>query len=284
MKQLQQIAQEKDDMATIVLLTSVFEDLASMRIRQIKNRVLQAQLFFNELWGIYSQLRVDTLFGFGRVSSELAVSEKDLYIVVTSSGGFSGDIDQRLVNKMLETYNNSNQDIIVIGRHGTMLLAQAGVPFKKYFKLPEKDHNINVEPLVREVRQYKNTVAFYQTYVSLMTQEIRRIEISAEIKKLGKEVEKSEDVISERTYIFEPSTFDVIAHLERAMLQVTLSQIIYDSKLAQYASRFRAMRSAHEKADDTFYDLKLQFNRTRRAERDEQLKQIINNLRKEGLV
>ena len=64
MRQLQEISQDRQDMVTILQLTSAFEGLASMKISQIKTQVLQAQNFFNELWQIYSQVRADSLFRF----------------------------------------------------------------------------------------------------------------------------------------------------------------------------------------------------------------------------
>jgi F0F1-type ATP synthase gamma subunit len=72
----------------------------------------------------------------------------------------------------------------------------------------------------------------------------------------------------------------VVDHLERSMMQIALSQVILDSKLAQYASRFRAMSAAKEKANDTKSELHLEFNRSKRAIKDARLKEIINGLRK----
>ena len=279
MKQLNDITQEEQNTQTIVQLTNTFENLASMRIAQIKNQVLQAQNFFAEIWNIYIQIRVDKLFRFGRQRNE-NVFDKELIIIISSAGGFSGDIDHRLIDTTMKQYDKTKQDIIVIGYHGTILLAQGEVAFKKYFKLPEKDININVEPLVREIRKYKSTVVFYQTYVSLMTQDIRRIELQAAIMELSEQASKGSDIISERTYIFEPSTYAVVAHLERSMLQIALSQFIFDSKLAQYASRFRAMSTANDLANTALSDTRLLYNHTKRYIRDEQLKQIINGLRK----
>jgi F-type H+-transporting ATPase subunit gamma len=250
-----------------------------MRISQVKNQVLQSQQFFDELWNIYSQLRVDSLFRFGRAKSE-DVIDKDLYIIITAEGGFSGDIDQKLITMMLKDYDPAKQDIVVIGHHGAMQLIQAGVKFKKYFSLPSKDTNINVQPLVNEVRGYRNTVVFYQTYLSLMVQEIKRIELHSAVQQEGNKTIKADDVISDATYIFEPSNYDVIAHLERSMLQIALSQLILDSKLAQYASRFRAMSMANDKAGELLTDTRLLYNRTKRRIQDERLKEIINGLRK----
>lgn len=280
MKRPNEIAREEKSMATLVELTSVFEGIASMRIAQIKNQVLQSTIFFNELWAIYSQLRVDSLFSFGREKVDSHIIDKELYVIITAEGGFSGDIDQKLVLLMLKDFNPEKNDIIVIGHHGAMQLAQRNVSYKKYFKLPNKDKNINVMPIIREVQQYRSTKMFYQEYVSLMVQDVKRIELSGAVKERGDDAEKSEDLISEDTYIFEPSSYAVAAHLERSMMQVAVSQLILESKLAQYASRFRAMSASHQRADENKNDLHMEFNRARRAIKDERLKEIINGIKK----
>lgn len=281
MSRLQEVAMQLKAMDTIVDLTSVFEGIASMRIAQVKNQVLQSQKFFSELWQMYSQIRVDNQFRFGRGAGREATVDKQLYIIITSEGGFSGDIDQKLISWMLEQYHPERQDIIVVGHHGAVQLIQNKIAFKKYFTLPSRDRNINVQPLVHEVARYQSTVVFYQTYVSLMVQDVKRIELQTAVSEEARQVNlHGEDVISEFTYIFEPSTYEVVAHLERSMMQIALSQVILDSKLAQYASRFRAMNMAHERADDLFSDLTMQYNRTKRNTKDERLKEIINGLRK----
>lgn len=280
MKHPNEIAREEAAMATLVELTSVFEGIASMRIAQIKNQVLQSTRFFDSLWSIYSQLRVDSLFSFGRDRAVENVIDKELFIIITAEGGFSGDIDQKLVQLMLSEYDKDKNDIIIIGHHGAVQLAQRGVAYKKYFKLPNKDRNINVSPIIREVQQYRTTKMFYQEYVSLMVQDVKRIELSMAVKERGTTSDKPEDIISDQNYIFEPSTYTVAAHLERSMMQIAISQLILESKLAQYASRFRAMSASHQRADESKSDLHLSYNRARRSVKDERLKEIINGLKK----
>lgn len=284
MSRLQEVAERRAAMGTIVSLTSVFEGLASMRIAQVKNQVLESQQFFSEIWHLYQQIRVDSLFRFGRGAGE-DVIKKQLYIVITAEGGFSGDIDQKLIKLMLSDFNPDKQDIIVIGHHGALQLLQAHVGFKKYFTLPSRDTNINVRPLVQEVRHYQNTAVFYQTYVSLMVQDIKRIELQSVVAQQGQEASTTKgdkDIISEATYIFEPSTYDVVAHLERSMTEIALSQVILDSKLAQYASRFRAMSMAKDKSNELAGDLTTLYNRTKRRIQDERLKEMINGMRMGG--
>ena len=280
MRRPQEIALEEQTMQSLVQLTSIFEGLASMRISQIKSQVQQSQEFFATLWHIYTQIRVDANFRFGRSQSTEEVIDKDLIIIITAEGSFSGDIDEKLIHFMLESYNAGRNDIIVIGHHGAVQLAQAGITFIKYFKLPEKDQDINVTPLVKEVQRYKTTTVYYQTYVSLMVQDVKRIAISKAVQEKGQNVrENLDEIISEDTYIFEPSTYAVVDYLERSMINIALSQLILESKLAQYASRFRAMSAAHDKADDSRAELHTLFNRAKRASKDERLKEIVNGLR-----
>lgn len=280
MKRPNEIAHDEAAMATLVELTSAFEGIASMRIAQTKSQVLESTKFFNELWDIYSQLRVDTLFTFGRDEQEKPVIDKELYIIITAEGGFSGDIDQKLVQLMLKTYDKDKNDIIVIGHHGAIQLAQRGISYKKYYKLPVKDQNINVTPIVNEVQQYRTASVFYQEYISLMSQEVKRIELASAVKSRGDASDKPDEVISELTYIFEPDSYAVAAHLERSMTQIAISQLILDSKLAQYASRFKAMSASHQRADESKADLHLMYNRAKRAIKDERLKEIINGMKK----
>src|SRR5690606_20492666 len=230
MRRPQEIQKDVETMSTMVNLTSVFESLASMRISQIKGKVQQSEIFFGELWHIYRQIRLDSVFRFGRSEAKKA-EKKELRILITAEGGFSGDIDQRLIKLALEDYDKTQHDIIIIGHHGAVQLAQAGIEFKKYFKLPKNDEDINVEPIAEEAQMYENTVAYYQSYQSLSVQNVKRMNISKALQEHGEASEEqmlSGDDINEETYIFEPCTYEVIAHLERSMTSIILAQIVLE--------------------------------------------------------
>lgn len=279
MKRVAEIELEKQAMNTMVELTGVFEGIASMKIAKIKNQVLQSTEFFNDLWHIYRQIRLDKEFKFGRVEDNKLI-DKEIYVVITSEGGFSGDIDQKLIEWMLKSYDPDKNDIVVVGHHGAIQLAQKSINFQKYYKLPTKDQSVNVTPIIQFVQKYREATVYYEEYISLSVQDVKKIQLSKAVIERGGEAEKQEERISESNYIFEPSVYAVVGHLERTMLQIALSQLILNSKLAQYASRFSAMSKAHQEADDSLDDVTLQYNRSLRAAKDERLKEIINGLRK----
>lgn len=283
MTQLNEIAVPRDNAAIMAELTSAFEGIASTRIAQIKDQVLRSSRFFDDLWRIYSQLREGESFNFGRRARHRAI-HKELMILITSEGSFSGDIDQILIAKALSHYDPTKNDIVVIGYHGIAQLHQSDVQAVVNFKMPISDNSFNVAPLVAIVQKYASTVVYYPTYISLMQQDINTIVLGSAISQRGANVKAGDEIISEETYIFEPSTKAVVEHLEGAMTSISLSEVILESKLAQYASRFRANKVAHEKADDTLADLNWQYSRAKRQIKDERLKETLNGLRRGGVL
>lgn len=279
MKRALEYLDEKTTVSTLVELTGAFEGIASLRISQIRKQTLASQQFFSDLWKIYRQIRVDELFHFGRIQFSGDIIKKELMVLITAEGSFSGDIDRRLIDKALSGYDPAKQAIIIIGHHGALQLAQRGVKYDHSFKTPEQDLKINAAPLLNEVRKYQSTVIYYPRYKSLMTQEVEQIRLAAAVLERGSQIEKGADVINESTYIFEPSTYAVVDHLENSMMQITLSEVILESKLAQYASRFKAMSLARNRARDNYTDINTLYNRARRQEKDERLKETVNSLR-----
>ena len=276
-----EIKAEEASVRSVVSLTSALESLSSMQIAKTKNKVLISNQFFDEVWNIYKQIRVDVLFNFGRAPEEKPI-EKELLILITAKAGLSGDIDQRLIRKFLERYDETKHDVLVIGYHGALKLKQAHVDYTYYFDLPENDY-INVDPLMDITRKYARSRIFYQNYVSLAQQTIEDVDLSEVVSSKGRVADLDmvgDDVVSEKTYIFEPSSYAVAAYLENSILRLTISQFIYDSRLAQVASRFKAMSAAKERSIENANELHVEYNRAKRNQVDTRLKESLAGLKK----
>jgi len=281
MKRPLEILAEEKSMRTIVSLTSAFESLSSMKMAQTKNKVLISNEFFAEVWNIYKQIRMDVMFNFGRKVDEQPI-DKELMILITAQGGLSGDIDQRLIRKFREHYEPEKNQIIVIGHHGALQLDQAKIKYDMYFDMPKNDA-VNVDVLMNEIKKYRRSRVFYQSYVSLSQQDIKSLDLSEVVSSMGKIADLDtvdDDKITERTYIFEPNAYAVAAHLETSILRLTLAQFIYDSRLAQLASRFKSMTAAKERSIETANDLHTQYSRAKRALVDVRLKESLSGLKK----
>lgn len=276
-----EIKAEEASVRSVVSLTSALESLSSMQIAKTKNKVLISNQFFDEVWTIYKQIRVDVFFNFGRAPEEKPI-DKELLILITAKGGLSGDIDQRLIRKFLEHYDETKNDVLVIGHHGALKLKQAHVDHTYYFDLPEGDY-VNVDPLMDIIRKYSRSRIFYQNYISLSQQAIKDVDLSEVVSSKGRVADLAtagDDLVTEKTYIFEPSSYAVAAYLENSILRLTISQFIYDSRLAQVASRFKAMSAAKERSIDNANTLHTEYNRAKRSQVDTRLKESLAGLKK----
>ena len=137
--------------------------------------MIHSGVFFDGMWLVYNEIRVDKSFHYGRRTSPNAVINKELYILISSEGGFSGDIDNRLVDNLLSRYNPDKNDIVVVGRHGANLLTQRGIRYVKYYRLPSRDQNINVDPLVEDIKRYSVSEVYYPKYITLSDQRVANI-------------------------------------------------------------------------------------------------------------
>lgn len=276
-----EIKAEEAAARSVVSLTSALESISSMQIAKTKNKVLISNQFFDEVWNIYKQIRVDVMFNYGRTVDEKPI-DKELLILITAKGGLSGDIDNRLIRKFMEHYDERKNEVLVIGHHGVTKLKQAHVDHTYYFDLPEHDY-INVDPLMTIMRKYAKSRIFYQNYISLSQQEIMEVDLSEVVSSKGRTTDLDtvgDDMVSEKTYIFEPSSYAVAAYLENSILRLTISQFIYDSRLAQVASRFKAMSAAKERSIANAVGLHTEYNRAKRNQVDTRLKESMSGLKK----
>lgn len=276
-----EIKAEEASVRSVVSLTSALESLSSMQIAKTKNKVLISNQFFEEVWNIYKQIRVDVMFNFGRTVEERPI-DKELLILITAKGGLSGDIDQRLIRKVVDRYDPAKNDVLVIGHHGATKLKQAHIDHTYYFDLPEHDY-INVDPLMDITKKYAKSRIYYQNYISLSQQEIKDVDLSEVVSSKGRVADMatvSDDLVTEKTYIFEPTSYAVAAYLENSILRLTISQFIYDSRLAQVASRFKAMSAAKERSIDNASELHTEYNRAKRNQVDTRLKESLAGLKK----
>lgn len=276
-----EIKAEEASVRAVVSLTSALETLSSMQIAKTKNKVLISNQFFDEVWNIYKQIRVDVLFNFGRTVEEKPI-DKELLILITAKGGLSGDIDQKLIRKVIERYDEQKNDVLVIGHHGATKLKQAHIDYTYYFELPERDY-VNVDPLMDITRKYSKSRIYYQHYISLSQQDIKDVDLSEVVSSKGRVADLatvSKDLVTEKTYIFEPDSYSVAAYLENSILRLTISQFIYDSRLAQVASRFKAMSAAKERSIENASNLHTEFNRAKRSQVDTRLKESLAGLKK----
>lgn len=272
------IQSELNQIRTIEDLTEVFESVASMHIARIRNRVVASQQFFSELWPTYRSLRIDPK---ERVATTRKIRKGSMaFVAITSEGKLGSAVDEQIIDALLASVPNGKKpDIIVVGTHGFTRLEQHGVHVTKAFALPASDINFGVGEIIEVLQPYDQISVFYQTYESLRTQKIERIELLNAVRELGEGMSEEGETVSSRDYIFEPGISEIATYMESVMMGVALIQVIMESKLAGYAARFNNMSRAKQRAKDLKSEMQLDYYRTKRNERDERLQEIMKVVR-----
>ncbi len=278
MRRASTIQKETEQITTIEDLTDVFESIASTKIAKIKTKVELSKEFFRLLWQRYSSIRFDDKQITNR--SEDVTNGRKAFVIISAESGLSGDIDLRLVETMLQSYDKTTTDIVVLGSHGAQQLKQRGVPFIRYFQVPESDAYIDVSPVIKAVAAYSAITVYYEEYVSLGVQDIKTIDLIANMRALSAGADADEDVMTVRDTIFEPSLDEIADEMELTMMTLVLSQTILESSLAQDASRFNAMAVAKKRATELVSSYLLEYHRAKRSESDRRLREVMVSLKK----
>lgn len=269
------IQKESEQIGTVQDLTSVFESLASTQVAKVKNKVELSKQFFQLLWSHYSAIRLDPK---SRITNRDMGDGKKVFVVISAEAGLSGDIDQRLIEYMRQAYDPKTTDIIVLGSHGATQLTEQGIPYVRFFQVPESDHYIDVSPVIDAILEYSQTIVYYEEYVSLGVQEIRSIDLQATMQSMSEDADQH--VMTAAGTIFEPSLDEIADQMEITMMTLALSQSILESSLAQAASRFNAMAVAKKRAGELLDDYSLEFHRAKRSESDRQMREVMISLKK----
>lgn len=270
------IQEDLDQIHVIEDLTGVFESVASIKIARLRNRVVASKEFFAELWQTYRGLRVDPKEQLLRKSRK--TNGRSVLVAVTTEGKLSGEIGNKVLEDVVAAYHeNKNLDVIVLGSYGATQLRERDIKVTHMFPLPENDVQFSVAEIITSLHEYQQISVFYQMYESLRIQRVGRIELISAVHELSDEVDddKEVEIVSSHDYIFEPGAAEIATYLESLMMGVALTQVLMESKLAQFASRFNAMNAAKHRAHDLGTDYSLMYHRAKRAEGDERLKEIM---------
>ncbi len=269
------IEKDMNGIGTLKDLTNVFESLASTQVAKVKSKAQLSQEFFNLLWKRYTAIRIDPS---RRITADREDNGKTVMILISAEAGLSGDLDMRMIETMQSDYNPETTDIIVLGSHGANQLSQRGIPYIRFFQVPESDNYVDVSPVIDAANGYSKIVVYYEEYLSLGQQEVRSIDLISHLKDMSDEAD--DDVMTAEDTIFEPSLDEIADQMEQTMMSLALSQTILQSGLAQGASRFNAMTVAEDRASELLGEYTLEYHRSKRADGDRRLREVLVGIKK----
>jgi len=265
MSTFKEIEENLEMISAIRNIASTYQDIADLRMKQIREKVLKNRELFKELFNTYQRIKSDySLFSKNTWSKKEKDSfrkpKKESVIIFSSANQFFYGALILNIWKEIQKYLEKNKtDLIVIGKTGKYLAEENGLGSKMfYFELDDvKPEEKRIGEVLDFIKNYKKIIVFHGRYEKVLSQKPVMNEISGKLPS-GDKIEKV------YSYLFEPSPEAILEFFETEIIAALFNQTILEHQLARYASRVIAMYKATENAKKLKQKLSIVKNKLKR--------------------
>jgi ATP synthase F1 gamma subunit len=257
MPQKKLILEELEALKTIKDLAQSYEEIAIVKMQQIRDSVLKTRDFLADISDVYVDLKasynreVKDLMekikkGDKGLLPTLKKNKKTLMVYLASNGGLYGAVTQKTFRLFMQELNKTKPettDIVIIGSSGRTAYDNAGNgrPYD-YFEIPDTTVEVkHIKGLMMKFLQYEKVNVFYGKFGNVVKQNPIESSISGEDIF---ETETLSQVPRDDRFIFEPSLQKIYHFFETQIMANLFSQTLLENQLARHASRVNAMEEA----------------------------------------
>lgn len=253
----------------IAQITRAMEMVSASKMRKAQLSALSTRPFTEKLISMLARLST----GSDAKSHSLAAirPEKNILVVLSSTTkGLCGGINVNLYRgfrELVEEYPNAKFSVVALGAKAKWVMKGRDVEMlAKFDKLGEKvtfeesraiSHYI-IDGFKNE--QFDSVYMLYPKFLTTLTNVI-----TAQ-KLLPIAPVESEEIIVATDYTIEPSPIELIEMLMPYQLEMSLYQIILESRATEHSARMVAMKNASDNARDLIGSLTLDYNQARQSQ------------------
>lgn len=257
MPQKKIIQEELEALNSIKDLAQSYEEIAVIRMQNIKDSVLKTRDFLANISDVFvdlkssyqrevKELRERQKKGDKTINTNLQKNGKRLLVYLSSNGKLYGSVTQKTYKIFIEEVRkttDSDSDIVIIGSAGKEMYEGAGAPRPfQYFEIPDSNVNMDhIKKLMEKFLQYDQVSVFYGKFGNVVRQS--PIETSITGDDIF-EAETPAEVKREDRFIFEPDLQKIFHFFETQIMANLFSQTLLENQLARHASRVNAMEEA----------------------------------------
>lgn len=257
MPQKKLILEELEALQTIKELAQSYEEIAIVKMQQIRDSVLKTRDFLADISDVYVDLKAsynrevkDLMHrikqGDKALIPKLQKKNKTLLVYLASNGGLYGAVTQktfRLFMQELAKTKPEETEIVIIGNAGrTMYDNSENTRPYEYFEIPDATVDVkHIKMLMAKFLQYERVNVFYGKFGNVVKQ--NPIESSITGEDIF-ETETLSQVPRDDRFIFEPNLQKIFHFFETQIMANLFSQTLLENQLARHASRVNAMEEA----------------------------------------
>lgn len=230
-------------------ITQAFTQIASSKLKKIRNGVERNRDFFKDLSDIYGLINI--------ISKERKIKPpqkngKTLAIVLTSNQRFYGKITNELIEFFLVQISKVRSDKLVIGKAGIEAFKSLNYALVYHPWVLEGDFPSNEEflKLSKYVTIYSRVLVFHPKFQSVMVQIPVITDISQSEQRVNTQTGASKELISQlNSFIIEPELKIILDFFDNQIKILLLEATFLEAELARTASRLISMDNAQNEAE-----------------------------------
>jgi F-type H+-transporting ATPase subunit gamma len=221
----------------IETIAQVYQEIAQIKMNQIRKSVLKTREFIEELLEIYGTIK-------SAYPAKIYPRKKERVVVFLSSNErFYGKLIFDIWKEVEKYLSEKKAILAVVGKMGKYLVEKSFLNLKfRYFDLDDENPEIkDIRKIFDFIKNFEEILIFHGKFKTVLTQQVAITNIS------GIEIEK-EKLTEKKTYLFEPSPEEVLKFFEEELLFSFFYQTLWEHQLSRYATRMITMHQAQENA------------------------------------
>lgn len=262
MNYLKNILLQIGDLTGIKDIVGTSEEIASMKMREIRNKVLLSRDMNDELTEIYREVTISyknqilqlmqekkgtkAMNQINDLTMALKVGNGKLACVyLSANSGLFSNILEKTYHEFA-SYLEQHKDAvpIIIGEFGRRLFTN-DYPNRQFLFYPFAENEASedvLKKITQDLAAYSNVIIFYARFETMAQQTTTVLDVSGD--KLTTTTQgKIQTTVH---YLFEPSLEKIIIFFESEIFFGIIQQTVTESELARYASRITTLDMARE--------------------------------------
>ncbi len=252
MSTIEETKQELQDVEILRGLSSALLEIASIRIRGLRENFETNKTFYDEVSDLYRMVKLAAKKR-NYTEQGLVDTGPELHVAITSNKRFYGILNRTVMDAFVEDIEEGDRDYLIIGFTGKHLIDNT--EFKKYcdtmvFK-DDYPTQREMEVFLERAKPYGKVILYYPKFINIFRQE----PITADITYTTEleDIETADRVIEQ---IYEPELPHILKFFESQVRQLLFTRIMLEAELSRTAARLVKMNTTEDRAEDVIIEKK----------------------------
>jgi F-type H+-transporting ATPase subunit gamma len=206
---------------------------------------------------------------------------KTLVVIIATDKGLCGALNTNLLKKVLSAVTDPDLEYITIGRKAAQAISRMRRHLVAEFSLKDPALFAEVKQVGKLVQQkfltgeYTKVLVVFNNFVNTVTViptveqllPVHQVTLGGKrsFEGMGAGFETVEATAPALEYTFEPNAAHVFEAILPQYVNITLFQMLLESRASEHSSRMVAMKNATDNAMQMIKDLTLEYNKLRQA-------------------